>query len=87
MATEKVGCYFFTFPFGMRQVVKRAIIIAEEKKGAPVTLLDIFREWLRISYMVWGRHEIINGMCIDLFKNDEILCNNEFNLFSCNPEL
>ena len=87
VATEKAGCYFFTWPFGIRKIVKRAIIIAEEKKGGPVYLVDVYREWLKITYMVWKRYDVINGCFVDLFKNDEILANVEFNMFSCNPDL
>lgn len=79
--------YFFQIPFGQRISVKRALYDAEQAKGGPVYLVDIYREYTRTSYMPLKNTFVIFGCLQDLYMNDEILSDEKFDLLSLNPEL
>ena len=89
VSDEKLGFYLLPFPqvLGCRTTVKRALYQAERKKGGPCYFVEVYREWLRISYMPMRHFFIVNACLSELYRNDEIMADEEYNLFSMNPAL
>ena len=57
---------------------------AEAQKGAPVYLCEVSQAWNSLMPKV-ATPFILAGLQ-DLYRNDEVLCDLEINLFTLNPE-
>ena len=87
IASEQLGTPQFSIPACIADVVKRAVIIAEKKKGGPVYIPDIYREWLKISYFPIRLHVPVIMILENLFLGDEILSDGTLDRFSADPAM
>ena len=82
VAQNKIGKYTATLPMGYRSAVKRAAILAEQEKGAPVCMRDVSNCFNRVSIMPKMKGMVIRIALGDLVKNDELYFDKESNYFS-----
>ena len=82
LATQKKGHYTWSPVWGYRSACMRALVRAEQAKGAPVYLCEVFRAWDSMIPKVTTFFVLVGLQ--DLYRNDEILCDKEINRFTTN---
>ena len=73
--------------FTITHNLKRAIYEAEKELGRPVYTVDVYRQWLKISYFPIKNAGVAIAGILDLFRNDEILVDKTYDRYSLNLDL
>lgn len=84
ISERKIGKYHLPIPWFFRNSVKVALMTAEQRKGAPVYMIEIYGEWKRSQFChyIYNSHVSIIACLWDLYTNDECMTDCEFNRFS-----
>jgi len=88
VATERVGKgYHGTLPYGSREKALWAIKVAEEERGSPGYLPDIRRAINQRNHLIGPGSPLFRSALMDLYRNDQVLCDREMDRFTLNPEM
>ena len=67
--------------------MKQALYNAEQKYGRPVYLVEIYKEWRKLTYSILVIFMVAVFCVHDLYYNDEILADEALDRFSLNSKL
>jgi len=88
VATERAGKgYHGRWPYGSREKALWAIKEAEEERGSPAYLPDLRRAINQRYHLIRHSTPFLRGVLMDLYRNDQVLCDREMDRFTLDPAM